>query len=368
MRDTPILIAGAGPVGSALALALARAGWAVGVVDAGGAQPALPIALSLGGMRFLRGLGVSVASACPIERVLVSEGDAPPVMFDVRLLAPEWEAWGWVVDLAGLSQAVAAQARKAAAVWMAPARVAAIAQTQSGLKLRLEGAGEETLQAKLLIGADGAAGRIARLAGWRSLLGGPYNRFALVGTLRVPAAPEALAVERFRESGPLALLPAGEGRMHFVCVGAPKEAARLAELSSRALAAELVAMLHPDERARLGAPEGAEVSMVVPLMLRLAPPAVRGRVWLAGAAAHHLHPVAAQGLNLGLRDVETAADILAAPWAREDPGAPIVGEHYAQRRAPDIAATVAVTEGLIAVFATSLLPVRWLRRAALVAL
>jgi len=98
-----------------------------------------------------------------------------------------------------------------------------------------------------------------------------------------------------------------------------------------------------------------------PLELRIAKSFAKGRVLLAGNAAHTIHPIAGQGMNLGLRDVAVLVDILQQTWAKEDLNKPLIGQTYAERRRLDTLAVAGFTEGVLETFASSFLPQRWLR-------
>ena len=336
-------VVGAGAVGAALAGRLADLGYRVALIDAQ-ARP--------------RPTGRIVALAqSSLDELDFGDAVAAVPIREVRLRTPEGALWlraheagaealGACLALDELVAALRAQAaRRVRTLW--PARLAALEAGADEVRLHLVGprGGRRMLRARLVIAADGAGAEVARLAGFRSRLGWSHNRFALTAFVRLARPPFGAALERLGRE-PLVLLPWREGEYALVWTLPPDAAWRRLREPDEAFLAHLAAAVGGGDAAAFGAPAAVRARRTVPLALALAPPAVRGRVWLAGASAHHLHPIAAQGLNLGLRDARAIADILARPWAKADPGAPVAGETYAQRRAPDIAATVAFTEAL----------------------
>jgi len=355
MRDVPIAIVGAGAVGSTIALLLAKQGIRPLVLEASAEAPAPQtpprvVALARGSVALLEELGVLPCEiGARLDAIFVSDAAGGELLLDARDHGLDF--FGCVVDLDRLVGELQRAAEQDAIDWLRPAPVQGLAQEREAVVLT---AGEHRIRARLVIGCDGAGARLARLAGWRFLPGWPHNRFAFVGVVETTRPAFGLAVERFLPDGPLALLPMADRRYAFVWALPPRCAARLQTAEEDAVLAEMAAALGEAARARVGEMRRLASCDVVELELLLAPPAVRGRVWLAGAGAHHLHPVAGQGLNLGLRDARTIAEVLQLPPAKRDAGARILGEHYLQRRAPDVAATVGLTEGLLSLFGCQL--------------
>ena len=359
MERADIAIVGAGTVGCALAARLAALGYEVALVDAQ-EEP--------------KGRGRVVALSAASLRLL----DLPATVFrapirEVLLAMPERHLWlradeignehlGAAADLGDLVATLRARIKEQVRV-LCPWRLVDLGQDASGVQLRLvQGNRMQTLAARLCIAADGAGGMVARLAGFRTRFGWPHNRFALITELALSRPPFGAALERLGADA-LVLLPWREGRYALIWTLPPAAAARLMQAEEGAFLARVAVAMGEAARAAFGEPQAlVGARSCVPLALGLAPPAVRGRVWLAGASAHHLHPIAAQGLNLGLRDVRVITEVLAQDWARRDPGAYVAGETYAQRRVPDIAATVAFTEALELLHDERGLPARLARR------
>ncbi|HXH64723.1 MAG TPA: FAD-dependent monooxygenase, partial [Mariprofundaceae bacterium] len=219
--------------------------------------------------------------------------------------------------------------------------------------------GERVLSARLLIAADGTASPVRRMCGIGTR-GWDHNRFALVASLSCARGHGDVAYECFRPSGPLAFLPLADGRYSIVWTLAPREAAAMLQAPGPVFLKRLEREAGAAVMDRLGALAETGARAVYPLELTLAGRLAAGRVILAGNAAHTLHPVAGQGMNLGLRDAADLADIL-GPAGRGDPGAAIALDTYAQRRWLDVAKVAGFTESLAAIFGNELPPVKWAR-------
>ncbi len=346
--DCDVLIAGAGPAGAALAAALAPLAWRVVLADAapppdGADRRAL--ALGLGSQRILQGLGVwpaLAATATAIARLEVTERGAPGV---TRMAAAEVgaPALGWVLGDRVLQRALLA---RAGALGIAPraAAVSALKSESEALALTLSGAGGETvIRTRLLVAADGSDSTVCRLAG----LPRHHRDLAdsvLLARVNCDRPHAGLAHERFGAGGPMALLP-GPGAADYTLVWTlPHERAEdLAALPARHLA--------PIAQDAFGWRAGRFLTLAEPRSVRLAEswalPATGERVLAIGNAANTLHPIAAQGFNLGLRDVATLAGLVAGA---ADPGAGELLAAYRRAREPDWRRFRAATGGLPRLF------------------
>jgi 2-octaprenyl-6-methoxyphenol hydroxylase len=308
--DPPLDIAilGAGPVGCAAALALQGSRHRLAIFDAAPAPAGLrPIALSHASRLILERLGIWPALvATPIETVQVSQSGT---LGRARLCAREAgvPALGYVVDYAALAQALRAGLDVQPPSQAAPA-------------------------ARCTIHAEGAASHAMRER--------RYAQDAIVGLVRLAAPAGRAAFERFTAEGPLALLPMGS--LHaFIWSASPARAAALAAMPEGRFLAELSAALGP----RTGRAVALEQRSVQPLVFRARDARVAERAVYVGNAAQALHPVAGQGLNLGLRDAwDLARDLREA----DDPGERALLARYAASRRLDAAATIFVTELLSA--------------------
>jgi 2-octaprenyl-6-methoxyphenol hydroxylase len=368
--DCDVLIAGAGPAGAALAVALAPLALRVVLADAapppdGADRRAL--ALGLGSQRILQGLGVWPAlagQATAIQRLEVTESGAPGV---TRMAAHEVgaPALGWVLGDRLLQRALLARAVE---LRIAPraAAVCALASDDGALAVTLSGAGGDTVvRARLLVAADGSDSTVCRLAGLprhhREL---PDS--VLLARLTCDRPHAGLAHERFGAGGPMALLP-GPGAADYTLVWTlPHERADdLATLPAR--------HLKPIAQDAFGWRAGHFVALAEPRSVRLAeswPVSATGeRVLAIGNAANTLHPIAAQGFNLGLRDVAMLAGLLADTAAADtDPGACNLLAAYRRAREADWRRFRAATGWLPRLFENPAPPWALARRAGLAAL
>jgi 2-octaprenyl-6-methoxyphenol hydroxylase len=367
-----IIIAGGGAIGAALALELASLGYRLAMVESRPMQfehgdPERVIALTHGSRRHLESLGVwqgiAAAGFGHIRHVHVSEpGNRGQVDLDVAdalTTAPGTEALGYVLEMADVLRPMY-QGLAAVATLLCPAQVVSVVLGHDAVRIRLaaEG-GERTLEAHLLVAADGTASPLRRMCGVGTL-GWDHNRFALVASLACAKGHGDVAYECFRPAGPLAFLPLADDRCSIVWTLPPREAASMLQAPGPAFIKRLEREAGSVVMDRLGALSETGARVVYPLELTLAKRLVAGRVIFAGNAAHTLHPVAGQGMNLGLRDVHDLADILGRA-GRGDPGASIALDAYAQRRWLDVMKVVGFTESLAAVFGNELPPIRWAR-------
>jgi 2-octaprenyl-6-methoxyphenol hydroxylase len=367
-----VAILGAGPVGCALALALAREGRSVGLVErrpaGGAARPVFrPIALSYASRLILERLGAwRSIDATPIDRVHVSQAGA----FGRSLLSADdagVPALGYVAEYEALARALASEVEARGIAVTHGARIDSIATAGDSASLAFteDGAPRE-LHARCMVHAEGAASDAQEKR---------YGFDALVGLVRIdrradaraprgtaprPDGPRRTAFERFTHEGPLALLPAGE-HYGLVWSARPERAAKLAAMASD----EFVAELARAAGSRAGRFVSVEARASFPLVLRRRAARIAARQVFVGNAAQTLHPVAGQGLNLGLRDVWD----LAEAWRdARDPGAAEVLQAYSRSRRLDAAAAIRVTDFLAGAFLSDAPFVGALRGVALSAL
>jgi ubiquinone biosynthesis UbiH/UbiF/VisC/COQ6 family hydroxylase len=195
--------------------------------------------------------------------------------------------------------------------------------------------------------------------------GWDYNRFGLVLSASSEHGHNSVAYECFRESGPLAFLPMADGRFSIVWALAPAEAMRLSTMPPPLFIKKLEKAAGSDVVDRIGSITGIGKRFCFPLELTIAERYARPRLALVGNAAHTIHPVAGQGMNLGLRDAAVLAGVLSTELAFSDPGAPILMQAYAEKRRLDVAAVSGFTESLTNLFGISLPGARQVRSHAL---
>jgi 2-octaprenyl-6-methoxyphenol hydroxylase len=312
VHETDVLVRGDGPVGCALALALHGSLHRVAIFASPDKKihSFRPIALSYASRLILERVGAwQSLEATPIESVHVSQQGG---FGRTRLAATDAgvPALGYVVDYAELLSALHSAAREKS-----------IAKATSPIPARCE------------VHAEGAAADAEEKR---------YPQDALVALVRLARPAGAVAHERFTPGGPLALLPF-KGSYALVWSTTPARARALADLPEQ----QFLKALADAAGSRLGTAIGVEGRQVQPLSLRVRTARVADRSVYIGNAAQTLHPVAGQGLNLGLRDAWDLAQILRAAG---DPGDPTVLARYAASRRLDAQATIRVTDLLAGAF------------------
>lgn len=215
------------------------------------------------------------------------------------------------------------------------------------------------VRARLLVGADGLRSRI-RTGARIPVVAWPYDRTALVMTIAHEDEHEGVAVQHFLEGGPFASLPLVGRRSSIVWTEPSKTAAMFKSASREALEGELQKRLGE----RFGALSIEEGPESFPLMLQIARRFVAPRLALVGDAAHRVHPLAGQGLNIGMRDVATLAELI-VEQARLglDPGSQDVLDVYETRRRFDATASAAAFDFIHRTYDAQVPGARALRRA-----
>ncbi len=366
-----VLIVGGGLVGASLAIALDRLGLDVGMVEAtpGGQMPAVfdqrNLSFAAATVNALAALGVMAklrAPTGPIRRIHISrQGD----FGRVRLAAADYgrDSFGQVVVARDFGEALEARLGELSGlVRYRPARFVGLDGIEDGLRrVRIADAqGERELRAALVVAADGTPSAV------RAALGigveeRDYGQTLFVARVRAERAPDGTAYERFRQDGPTALLPRGDrhwGVVHGVDRG---EAEAVAALDD----ARWLQRLQRHAGWRIGRLLESGERSAYPIVRVVAERTVAARAVLLGNAAQTIHPIGAQGFNLGLRDALTLAEELAGA---ADPGDAALLARYAARRREDRERTLAFSDGLARLTANPsplLAPLRSLGMAAL---
>lgn len=312
------VVVGGGVVGAACALALSRRGLDVALVEA--SEPASwPSATP-----DLRVYAIAPDSAALLDGLDAWDGIAPHAGEYRRMCV--WDAHGggdlafdadrmgrtglgWIVEHALLVDRLWTGLRRSGVRIACPGRVEALSQDADGVELRLTDG--TRLAARIAIAADGAGSSLRQLAGV-DVTHVDYGQRGVVAYVDTEHAHAATAWQRFLPTGPLAFLPCRDGASSIVWTLPEEEARRVLDLGDDAFSDEVTEA----SGGRLGrvTPRSARVGF--PLHRQLASTALAGRVALVGDAAHVVHPLAGQGVNLGLRDVAALASLVDDALAR----------------------------------------------------
>lgn len=357
------IVVGAGVVGAATALGLARRGMRVAVVEAraprrreaDAPRDLRVFAFAPASSRFLAQLGVwdevRRERAHPYRRMRVWDaGGSDELRFDSADLGAD--ALGHIVEQSVLQRALwTALQHEAGIECHCPASVAALERDGEEVRLVLEDG--RTLRSRIAIAADGADSRLRELAGLE-VRGHAYAQWGLVAYVRCERAHEDTAWQRFLPGGPLALLPCDEGLGSIVWTLPEREAERLLAADEASFETELTRAFD----ARLGAMRLASPRAAFPLRLQLASKYVADRVVLVGDAAHVVHPLAGQGVNLGVQDaIELVQTLDRARAAGRDPGTDRALRSYERVRRSENAIAARAFDGLNRLFSNdALLP------------
>lgn len=355
----PVLIVGGGLVGASLAIALDRAGIACTLLEATppGALPAVfdqrNLSLAEASLNALDALDVLPRLRAPtgaIARIHISRaGDFGRVLLDAGDYGRA--AFGRVVVARDFGEALEARLQTLSRLTrLRPARflglAAAADETGRGLRqVRVAtDEGERVLTTRLLVAADGAESTV------RSALGieasrRDYAQTLFVARLQAERTPDGMAYERLTDHGPTALLPRGDGAYGLIHGVAADEAGTVAALDDAAFLARVQSVFGW----RVGRLLEIGPRSAYPILGRVALALTAPHAVLVGNAAQSLHPIGAQGFNLGLRDALTLAECVAAAQARG--GEAAIGDaamlaDYAGRRAPDRSRTLQFSDGL----------------------
>lgn len=350
--DADVVIVGGGLNGPALALALARAGLKVIVVDArvpearaAAGFDGRAYALALASQKLLAAVGVWPLLAQPILKVVASDGRAGEAAspFALRFDAAEIEdgPMGYMVEDRHLYAGLLAGMVEARVVLLSGQTV--VSQGVGWVEL----ASGRRLSAAVLVGCDGRGSGVAVRAGIRRQ-GWSYGQTALVTAVCHERPHGGAAHQFFLPGGPLAILPLAGG-LHSSIVWSERDpvAAEIAGLDD----AGFLAALRPRFGGFLGEIGLAGLRFSYPLSLSLAQTYVAPGLALVGDAAHGVHPLAGQGLNLGLRDVAALAEVLVEAHRRgEAIGALDVLERYQSWRRFEVTAMALAMDGVNRLF------------------
>ena len=363
--DADLLIVGGGMIGLTTARAMADVGLTSVVIDREAPAEALAAAadgrasaLAAGSVRLMRNIGVwqsMVDEAQPILEIRVSDGDAPFFLhYDHKDIGEE--PLGYVVEnrvtRAALHDAITGTPK---VTHLAPAEVASLERSTSGVAARLTDGRD--VRTCLAIAADGRTSttRNSACIGVNRL---PYHQTAIVCTVAHERPHRGIAQERFLAAGPFAILPLCRNRASLVWTEREDLAPVMMALDDDDFAAE-IAWRFTDY---LGEVKPVGQRWSYPLSLSWASRMTDHRLALVGDAARAIHPIAGQGLNLGLRDITTLAEVLGDAAALGlDPGAAAGLAEYARRRRFDVLSMSLATDGINRLFSNDIAPLRLAR-------
>ncbi|MCK4951347.1 MAG: UbiH/UbiF/VisC/COQ6 family ubiquinone biosynthesis hydroxylase [Gammaproteobacteria bacterium] len=363
-----VLIAGGGMVGASLACALGNSGLKVALIE-----PAdFPQAPAIDDPYGLRVSAITLASQCIFQNLGVWDTIKANRISPFREMHT-WDAGGdgrihfdsAEIGEATLGHIIENQLIQAALyqrcrdfenidiIQQNAVQLYEVGEDQVDLQLK---SGME-LKTRLLVGADGRDSDIRKLAGIATT-GWEYQQTAVVASVTPEKPHQETAWQRFLSSGPLAFLPLGNGDCSIVWSTTPDEANRLLELPED----EFCQQLEDAFESKLGKILHTGSRAAFPLRLQHATDYVKPRIALVGDAAHAIHPLAGQGVNLGLLDAATLAEVLLQSVEQgKDPGAYGVLRRYERWRKGENLSMMFAMDGFKKVFGSDIAPVRLLR-------
>ncbi|HEV2363752.1 MAG TPA: FAD-dependent monooxygenase [Caulobacteraceae bacterium] len=377
-----VVVVGAGMAGATAALALASGGLEVALLEGAPFEvltaptfDGRASAISAAAFRQWRVLGVAdklATEAQPIRQILVTDGrgagpaSGAPASAFLRFHADEesvepGEPLGFMVENRHIRAALAQTVLGSRISVIAPARAAHVETAAGPIAITLEDG--RRIETQLLVAADGRTSRIRGQLGI-GVYGWSYSQTSLVATLAVERDHGGVAYEHFLPSGPFAILPLTNRRVSLVWT----ERARLAKAAAQAADELFEALVRRRFGPFLGRLTLAGPRFAYPLSLQLAESLVGPRTALVGDAGHAIHPIAGQGLNMGLKDAAALAEVvIEAARLGEDIGSDAVLARYARWRRLDNLAVAASTDLFNRLYSTDRRPARLARTAAMAA-
>ncbi|MFZ4407219.1 MAG: UbiH/UbiF/VisC/COQ6 family ubiquinone biosynthesis hydroxylase [Paracraurococcus sp.] len=378
--EVEVCILGAGPVGATLAATLAAAGVPTAVVDA---QPLpgmeLPdfdgraYAIALTSKRLLAAAGIwdrLPQPPCPIQGIRVADGrpgePASPLALQFDAASVSDEPFGFMVEARSLRVGLNARLPGMPNLAVFAPATATVERRAAGATVRLSTG--QVLAARLVVAAEGRNSPLRRQAGIRTATL-DYHQIGMVGAFAHERPHNNIALEQFLPNGPFAQLPLS-GPGNFGTAAFP-HASAFVWADRTAIARRMLALDDAAFGRELGRRLGDHLGAIRPIGRRWSYPlsALHVERWtdtrlaLVGDAAHGVHPIAGQGLNLGFRDVAALAEeVIAAVHAGADPGSAAVLARYQARRRPDTLLMLSGMHALERLFGNDIPPVRWARR------
>jgi ubiquinone biosynthesis UbiH/UbiF/VisC/COQ6 family hydroxylase len=362
--EVDVTIVGAGLVGASLARALAQSGLSIALVE--GAVPPVRTqgwdsriyTLSPGNAAFLETLGAWGAldreRVCPVRAMRIFGDDGRSQLEFLAYDAGVGEL-AWVVESGRLAHALWQSLERQANLSLAcPARPVTLEVGDAAATLRTDSG--VSIRSRLLVGADGANSWVRREAGFEAE-SKPYGEKGVVANFSCERPHRGVALQWFRADGVLAYLPLPGNRISIVWSTDDAHAAALMSMSS----ADFCIRVAEAGTGMLGKLELVTPAAAFPLSQRASRNLIKPRVALIGDAAHVVHPLAGQGVNLGFGDARVLAAVLNQRASRGDPGEYSLLRRFERARAEDILAMRLVTDGLQRLFRARQPQIAWLR-------
>ncbi len=366
--DYDIAIVGGGIIGNTLAVALQNSGLSVVSIESQAASISVAknraYVMSMLSGQIFEGLGIwqqILPQVTRFSQIQISDADYAGV---VKLYPQDLgtETLGYAASHEVLLTALQQKLRSTENITvMCPAQVVGVEYTATGAQIAIAMPDTEipqTIRTKLVIAADGAKSTLRTAAGIQTA-GWNYWQSCVTATIQPEKPHQNVAYERFWYAGPIGVLPLADGRCQVVWTAPHHQAEELRDLP-------VAEFLHELERCTgglLGKLELDGQRWLFPVKLMQSQQYTAPRLALVGDAAHCCHPVAGQGMNLGIRDAAALAEILiAAERAGEDIGSEVVLNRYTRWRKPENWAILAFTDFLDRLFSTRLFPIVVIRR------
>ncbi len=356
-----VAIIGAGPVGGALACRLAAAGKTVALVDKAALPPmehpdfdGRAYAIAAGSRHLLDEAGLWEGlpyTPCPILKIHVTDGKvgrpASPLNLHFDHAAVGDDPFGWIIEARALRIALNQRLHNDSNIMLLAPAEARVTRTADSVHVK---AGGKEITANLVVAADGRNSRLRAEAGI-PVTNIPYRQSAVVCAITHEKPHHGVALEHFLPGGPFAQLPMSatedyENLSAIVFTDSTGIVARLGQLDGEKFTREVEKRLG----AHLGAIRLIGRRWTYPLSAMHAARYTSIRLALVGDSAHGIHPIAGQGLNLGLRDALALADLIAVS---DDPGSPALLAAYQAARRPANLLMLAATDSLDRLFSTN---------------
>ncbi len=371
LRNKKIIIVGGGMNGLTLSLLLAKDNFDVTCIDATPvnleSQDQRTTAISYGSSLILKSAGIwqqLEPHLCPIKKIDILDGNSPSLLtFDIneKSYQNEYEAFGWIVENKFLYKILKNECSKYKNLeYKTHQNVAAIDYNDNDVSVTMEN--KEIIMGCLVVGADGRQSFTAKAADiavkrWQ------YNQKAAVFVATHQNPHQNIAVEHFKKHGPFAILPmqdCAKGFHRSAIVWTLDKSQSNAILNN---SASLIAAMNTRFPKRYGVVTDTSQPQIYPLNFNHAYSYIAHRTVLIGDAAHGIHPIAGQGLNIGLQDVKVLHDLLKQlKDTNKDYGAKENLKYYEQKRMPDNTAMAAITDILNRLFSNNFQSIKFVRK------